>query len=110
MLSRRLIPAVINSRAVSTSCCLFAKGSVTKQVHMLKKIMAGRDKGKRRWSYNENLPKFESVQKLSNAKGQGKESLRRISVLNKLFMKYITDLMATDMFAKEIAGYGLQVS
>lgn len=52
---------------------------------------------------------MESIHKLSNAKGQGKESLRRINVLNKLFMKYITDLMATDLFAKEIIGYGLQV-
>lgn len=60
--------------------------------------------------YNENLPKMESVQKLSNAKYQGKESLRRVTVLNKLFMKNITDLMATDMFAKGITGYGLQVN
>lgn len=52
---------------------------------------------------------METVQKLSNAKGQGKESLRRITVLNKLFMKNITDFMATDLFAKEIVGYGLQV-
>lgn len=78
----------------------------------MKKIMVGgREKGKRRFVFNEReLPKIDSVQKLSNAKGQGKESLRRITVLNKLFMKNITDLMATDTFAKNIAGYGLQVS
>lgn len=75
----------------------------------MKKIMAGREKGKRRWTFNESLPKIESVKKLSDARGQGKESLRRITVLNKLFMKYITDLMATDGFAKEVTGYGIQV-
>lgn len=77
---------------------------------MMKKIMAGRDRGKRRWVYSEGLPKLESAQKLSNAKGKGKESIRRISVLNTLFMKNITDLMATDYFAKDIAGYGVQVT
>jgi ribosome-binding factor A len=76
---------------------------------MLKKIMAGREKGKRRFVYNENLPKMENVKKLSDAKGQGKESARRITVLNKLFMKNITDLMATDAFSKGLAGYGIQV-
>lgn len=76
---------------------------------MLKKIIAGREKGKRRFVYSENLPKLESVSKLSNNKGQGKESNRRITVLNKLFMKNITDLMATDKFRQSIFGYGLQV-
>lgn len=76
---------------------------------MLKKIMAGREKGKRRWFYNENLPKVENIQRIGSSKGQGKESNRRITVLNKLFMKNITDLMATDSFAKSILGYGIQV-
>lgn len=81
-----------------------------KQVHMLKKILSGgREKGKRRFQYNENLPKMESVKKLSDSKGQGRESNRRITVLNKLFMKNITDLMATDRFAKNISGLGIQV-
>lgn len=106
----RIIPTLIVSRPISTTCGLLQKGRLSKQIHMMKKIMAGREKGRRRWMFNENLPKMESVQKLSSAKGQGKECLRRITVLNKLFMKYITDLMATDLFAKEIAGYGLQVS
>lgn len=82
---------------------------MNKQVHMLKKIMAGREKGRRRWVYNENLPKVETLQKISSSKGQGKESNRRITVLNKLFMKNITDLMATDNFARSILGYGIQV-
>lgn len=112
MLSRKIItiPTLIGSRPISTSCGLFQKGRLTKQIHMMKKIMAGREKGRRRWVFNENLPKMENIQKMSSSKGQGKECLRRITVLNKLFMKYITDLMATDLFAKEIAGYGLQVS
>lgn len=111
MLSRKMIQAAVIRRSISTTCCLQKAGTqINKQVHMLKKIMAGREKGKRRFVYNENLPKAESVTKLSDARGQGKESNRRISVLNKLFMKNITDLMATDNFSEGISGYGLQVS
>lgn len=112
MLSRKiLLPVVLSHRQIATTCCL-AKGGgqLSKQVHMLKKIMAGREKGKRRFFINESLPKIESIKKLSDAKGQGKESVRRITVLNKLFMKHITDLMATDSFSSDISGYGLQVS
>jgi hypothetical protein len=109
MLSRKiLLPALQSHRQLTTTCCLQG-GQMNKQVHMLKKIMAGREKGKRRWVYNTNLPKVENVQKMSNSKGQGKESNRRITVLNKLFMKNITDLMATDSFSKGILGYGIQV-
>lgn len=107
--SRKLISAILCHRPITTSCCLQKSNQLKKQVHMFKKIMAGREKGKRRWVYNENLPKIESVNKLSNPKGQGKESNRRITVLNKLFMKNITDLMATDSFSKSIVGYGIQV-
>lgn len=77
---------------------------------MLKKIMAGREKGRRRWIYNENMPKMENPTKLSSTLKQGKEANRRVTVLNKLFMKNVTDLMATGMFAENLFGYGLQVT
>lgn len=111
MLSRKYLLSVLtNHRLISTSCCLQKNGSLNKQVHMMKKIMAGREKGKRRFIYNENLPKMESVKKISDGRGQPKESNRRVTVLNKLFMKNITDLMATDSFARDVSGYGIQVS
>lgn len=112
MLTRNIVtPLLLAQRSFQTSSSLLkAENTVKKQVHMLKKIMAGREKGKRRFVYNESLPKFESVSKLSSSKGQGKESIRRITVLNKLFMKNISDLMATDKFCQDILGYGLQVS
>ena len=111
MFRKSLLPVLRNhSQNLSTTCFLQkASGQMSKQVHMLKKIMAGREKGNRRWKFNENLPKLENVQKISTAKGQGKESNRRITVLNKLFMKNVTDLMATDSFSKSIVGFGIQV-
>lgn len=83
--------------------------SSLKEVKVMKKIMAGRDKGKRRWHYEE-FPKMVTASKLSNAEGQGKEANRRITVLNKLFMKNVTDLMATGVFAEVLFGYGIQIS
>lgn len=81
-----------------------------KQIKVMKKIMAGREKGRRRWVYNENMPKMESATKLSSTLKQGKEANRRVTILNKLFMKNVTDLMATGMFAEKLYGYGLQIS
>lgn len=111
MLSRKiLVPVILINRGIITTCCVQKGGSqLNKQVHMLKKIMAGREKGRRRFFINESLPKVEGIKKLSDAKGQGKESNRRITVLNKLFMKHITDLMAGEKFSNDISGYGLQV-
>jgi hypothetical protein len=60
--------------------------------------------------FNESLPKMENPMKLSSTARQGKESNRRVTVLNKLFMQNVTDLMATDSFAEDLFGYGLQVS
>lgn len=108
---RKTFLPILQKRQLTTTCChQKAAGQISKQVNMLKKIMAGREKGNRRWKFNENLPKLENVQKISTAKGQGKESNRRITVLNKLFMKNITDLMATDNFSKSILGFGIQVT
>lgn len=111
MISRKTyLAAALSHRQFMTSCCLHKGSQLKKQVHMMKKIISGGlDKGKRRFVFNENLPKTENVKKLGDSTGQGKESHRRITVLNKLFMKNITDLMATDRFAKNISGYGIQV-
>lgn len=99
-----------NKRCIFTTTCVEQGNQKIKQVQMMKKIMVGREKGKRRWVYNEDkLPKVESAKNLSTTKGQiGKEANRRIAVLNKLFMKNVTDLMAYQ-FSDKLFGYGLQV-
>lgn len=102
--SLRLI--ILRNITLDTQC---QSHTSVKQVKVLKKIMAGREKGKRRWVYNENMPKMENPTKLSSTFKQSKEANRRVTVLNKLFMKNVTDLMATGMFAEKLYGYGLQV-
>lgn len=109
MLSRKiLIPAVLGHRHIVTTYCLQKTVGLNKQVQIMKKIMTGKRGGKK-WKWNEGAPKMESVKRFSDTQGQSKETIRRVSVLNKLFMKNITDLMATDAFSKNILGYGIQV-
>lgn len=108
LLKIQWIPTLINCHGITTT--LSNHKYEQRQVKMMKKIMGGREKGKKRWMISQDLPKMENVSKLSSVKGQGKESNRRVTVLNKLFMKNITDLMATDNFAEEISGFGLQVT
>jgi Tfp pilus assembly protein PilW len=110
MLTRKInLPSLVTQfRAIATTKCCDQVSN--KQVNVLKKIMAGREKGKKRWVYDLNLPKMENPNKISSTMRQGKQSNRRVTVLNKLFMKNVTDLMATDTFAASLYGYGLQVS
>jgi hypothetical protein len=35
---------------------------------------------------------------------------RRVSVLNKLFMKHITDLLSTGEYSSEFSGYGIEIN
>lgn len=94
-------------RSINTTQC-HAQVSI-KQVNMMKKIMAGREKGKRRY-HLEEYPKMVSAVSLSNPVRQGKEGTRRITVLNKLFMKNVTDLMTSGIFAEKLFGHGIQIS
>lgn len=88
--------------------CVLAKG-LKKQGTILNKLLHGSDKAKRKW-YADNNATLASPLAITNSKGQGKESTRRINVLNKLFMEQITDLMATGEYSEELVGYGIQIS
>jgi hypothetical protein len=110
MITGRLQSAV---RTLMTSCRLCHEkvklASFDKQVKMMKKVMAGREKGKRRWTFHDGMTKVESARDISDPKGQRKPFQKRVVVLNKLFMKNVSDMLATDTFAHELTGYGLQV-
>lgn len=102
------IVQLILKRSIFTTSC--QQQVNIKQVKMMKKIMVGREKGKRRFVCEE-FPKMVTAEKMSNPEKQGKEGKRRSTVLNKLFMKNVTDLMASSgMFAEKIFGYGIQIS
>lgn len=80
-----------------------------REIKTLKKIMNGREKNKTKW-YTSELPTVKEASSLSKTHGQGKQSSRRTSVLNKLFMKNVTDLMANGDISTQLIGYGIQIS
>lgn len=99
-----------------SSTVLLAKANAAtpnRQVKIMNKLLFGRNKGKRGW-YNtpsqSTLNQFSSVKSISNPMGAQKHTNRRITVLNSLFMKNITDLMATGSMAESITGLGIEVS
>lgn len=99
-----------SSRLFSTSGAL---RSSTKAAKVLNKLMNGSNKSKKKRYYdetNDRAPKLVPTASLASTNRQGKESNRRVAVLNKLFMKNVTDLMATGSFAGDLYGYGIQIS
>lgn len=86
--------------------------SSSRQSKILRKLVAGKDKAKRRWYQDQDgeMPKLQTAVSLSNPARQGKNAPRRVHVLNKLFMKHITDLLSTGEASEAILGRGLEVS
>lgn len=104
-------------RWASSSFIACAKNTGTgsmanRQVKIMNKLMFGRkNKAKKGWYDSEpSFNQFTSAQSISNPVGVKKHTNRRITVLNKLFMKNITDLMANGEMTEEILGRGVEVS
>ncbi|XP_049877362.1 putative ribosome-binding factor A, mitochondrial [Pectinophora gossypiella] len=85
--------------------------SVKKQAMKLNKML--NPKSKKQWYPTEMygvepLPSVKSLTKVKNT--PGKQGVRRIAMLNKMFMKQITDLMSTGTVAMEVVGRGIEIS
>lgn len=98
--------STVLEKSLSISCTYLKYEK--RETKFLQKIMG--KSSKRKVFISDELPRSVTASKLSSAHGQGKESNRRINVLNKLFMTNITNLMTTETFGQEILGYGVQVS
>lgn len=55
------------------------------------------------------MPSAESFSK-GACEGKKSQNSKRVTVLNKLFMKHITDLMATGENAEKFANYGIEIN
>ncbi|XP_017495093.1 PREDICTED: uncharacterized protein LOC108383226 [Rhagoletis zephyria] len=110
---------------ISTTCggaAAFAKAdSITFQSKVMSKLIGHRVSGsKKRWypsneSNTSNSSRQRNAEMFNNAHinkstAGGKTTTRRMVVLNKLFMKHITDLLATGEASEAILGRGLQVT
>ncbi|CAG4946789.1 unnamed protein product [Colias eurytheme] len=70
-------------------------------------------KGKRQWYPSQSidmnmLPSLKSLTKTT--KEPDNRGVRRMAVLNKLFMKHITDIMSTGTVSMDIVGRGIEIS
>ncbi|XP_063238488.1 putative ribosome-binding factor A, mitochondrial isoform X1 [Bacillus rossius redtenbacheri] len=102
-----------NSSESILDCCLYSTRTIIKKSHsrekrILEKMIRGSVSKKRPWYEaqdvrNASLP----VPRLPFS---GARSSRRAAMLNKVFMRQITDLMATGEVAGQIVGRGIQVS
>ncbi|XP_043267673.1 uncharacterized protein [Venturia canescens] len=70
------------------------------------KKMLNNDVGKRKWYVNKERPS----NPLSSNKLVSNHVTRRVSVLNKLFMEHITDLMATGEASTELLGRSIEIT
>jgi ribosome-binding factor A len=106
----------VPSRLLSTTAPIYGQKHVnpTRQSRIMSKLI-GTHKEKRKFygateSSERKMPVLQSASSFSNPSGASKSTLRRIQVLNKLFMRNITDLMATGEVSTELLGKGLQIS
>ncbi|XP_073953590.1 uncharacterized protein isoform X1 [Choristoneura fumiferana] len=61
--------------------------------------------------YDDGISSMPSVKSLTKVKHEpGKRGERRIAMLNKMFMKNITDLMSTGTVAMNVVGHGIEIS
>lgn len=80
-----------------------------KQANILKKLVSGKTKNKGFW-FRDRDPKPMAPKSLSLTNRESKGASRRVVVLNKLFMKYVTDIMATGEVSDVILGHGIEIT
>ncbi|XP_038211179.1 uncharacterized protein LOC119831760 [Zerene cesonia] len=95
-------------RFYNTTCVLY---STKKQGLKLCKML--NPKSKRQWFPSQSidmnmLPTLKSLTKTT--KEPDNRGVRRMAVLNKLFMKHVTDIMSTGTVSMDIVGRGIEIS
>lgn len=99
-----LLPAIIPQQCRTKSSI-----AANKQSRILNKLIGGkRPSSNKKWF--ENATVLPSVVSLSSEHRQSKHITRRITVLNKLFMAHISDMLANGEWSQQIAGHGLEIT
>lgn len=80
-----------------------------RQSHMLKKLMSG--KKRPTWKWNDS-PSAMTPKDIFNSKksSPAKVTSRRVIVLNKMFMRHVSELIATGQHGQELIGLGLEIT
>ncbi|XP_017785151.1 PREDICTED: uncharacterized protein LOC108568513 [Nicrophorus vespilloides] len=103
MLSGLIKISALSFRLFNTSSALSG------QEKIMQKLMNTNKKKKR---FTNDAPLLQKASVLTKGANEGKKSSssKRIHVLNKLFMKYITDLMATGEYSQHFLGHGIEIN
>ncbi|KAL5291517.1 RBFA family protein [Megaselia abdita] len=101
---------IILFRRIST-CEAMSTSNKLRQVKILSKLVGGKVSGSKKKFYptQENLSHEQKHFSIVKPSKQGKNTDRRVTVLNKIFMTHISDLLATGQASNEIVGKGLQI-
>lgn len=79
-----------------------------RQSKILSKLLNNtKNKKKKAWFVVNDVPQAASI---ASTKRQNKNSSRRVAVLNKLFMKNVTDLLAASQLGEQLVGLGIEIS
>lgn len=109
----------ILNRSIRSPVCVFLRyqslknyGTPANQIAkaMKKLSVIGKSNKKKGWHDTYAPVSVLPTGSVSNKRELSKQGRRRINVLNKLFMRYITDLMATGEISEELLGKGIQIS
>lgn len=96
------------------NCLVYAKNAIVfKQGKILGKLYGNRMQGsKKKWfpSTTESTDSILKSSQFGKSRAGSKINIRRMAVLNKLFMEHITDLMATGEVSETVLGKSLQIS
>lgn len=99
------------NRLLNTSpCTCGTKKEAFRENKLIKKFVYGTKTGRKKWYMDQDRPRMTTVAALTATNRRGKDANRRVTVLNDLFMKNISDLMSTGEISEELIGKGLELS
>lgn len=87
------------------------KNNNVKQAKIFSKLVGGKISGSKKKFYptSDNLSHDQKHFNIVKPQKQGKNTNRRVKVLNKIFMTHISDLLATGQASNHVVGRGLQI-
>lgn len=103
---KSIVSLVLNLSAVQlqTRCA----SNVNRESKMLQKLMSGKKKPAFKWNDQHAIKKSSSI--FDSNKKPSKITTRRSIVLNKLFMRHVTELISSGPIGFELSGLGLEIT
>lgn len=103
----KLLPLIPRNTSAALSHRYKFTNNAARQSNIMRKLLTKNRKDRKQWYDSGAVSKPTSF---GVARRENKSGSRRVVVLNKLFMKYVTDLMATNAYSEKITGYGIEIT